>query len=106
VNDWHFELMHHMADQVGTSYKPGCLTTCGNSLFCRERAFRTGSPCVVGSATVRLLPQVDSLQRAAELSQGAKPTKAEGPAASLLAGAGQLYDALTTTTTTDQRRLV
>jgi hypothetical protein len=92
-------LLHDLADRVGTAYKPTCLTTCGNAFFCRERAFRTGAPCVVGTGAVRLLPGVDSLARAAQLSHGEAPTAVERPAADLLAGAGAIYDAVTAPTT-------
>jgi hypothetical protein len=92
------ELLSELADRVGTAYKPACLTTCGNAFFCRERAFRAGSPCVVGTGAVRQLPGVDSLARAAQLSAGEAPTAVERPAAELLAGAGALYDAVAAST--------
>jgi hypothetical protein len=97
-------LLHDLADRVGTAYRPGCLTTCGNAFFCRERAFQAGSPCLVGSAATRLLPGVDSLGRAAQLSRGATPQPEEAPAAALLDGAGQLYDELTAGSPTQRRR--
>jgi hypothetical protein len=88
------DTLHGIADQVGTAYKPACLTTCGNALFCRERAFGQGLPCVSGTAAVRLLPGVPSLDRAEELSRGATPASAETPAADHLARAGRLYDTI------------
>jgi hypothetical protein len=88
-------LLHDLADRVGTAYKPACLTGCGNAFFCRERAFAAGSPCLLGPAVTRLLPGVASLGRAADLSRGAAPAPAEGPAAALLADAGRLLDTLT-----------
>src|SRR5262249_21181509 len=42
------DALHDMAETVGTVYSPTCLSTCGNALFCRERAFRAGLPCVTG----------------------------------------------------------
>jgi hypothetical protein len=86
------DTLHQIADNVGTAYKPSCLTTCGNAFFCRERAFRQGLPCVAGTTAVRLLPGVASLDRADDLSRGAPPTPAEAPAADQLARAGRLYD--------------
>jgi hypothetical protein len=89
------EALHDLADRVGTEYAPSCLSTCGNGLFCRERAFRAGAPCLTGPEAERLLPGVHSLQRAAELSEGAPPAKDEAAVARHLARAGRLYDATT-----------
>jgi hypothetical protein len=84
--------MHDIADRVGTAYTPGCLATCGNARFCRARAVATGSPCVSGTAAVRLLPEVLTLGRAESLTRGAAPTTAEAPVATLLERAGRLID--------------
>ena len=89
------DALHDLADRVGTAYTPTCLSTCGNALFCRERAFGAGAPCLTGPHAVRLLPGVRSLQRAAELTDGAPPSADEAPVASHLARAGRLYDAAT-----------
>jgi len=86
------DTLHHLADRLGTSYNSGCLSTCGNALFCRERAFRAATPCVAGSLVVRALPEVATLRRADELSRGAVPSAAEVPAAAILSRAGRLYD--------------
>jgi hypothetical protein len=86
-----------IADRVGTAYKPACLTSCGNAMFCRERAFSLGSPCMAGTSAVRLLPGVSSLNRAEELTRGATPVAEEGPAADQLARAGRLYDTIGST---------
>ena len=67
--------------RVGTAYEPGCLSRCGNARFCRERAFQASLPCVSGTTTVRLIPNIGRLDRAAELTRGAAPTAAEAPAA-------------------------
>jgi hypothetical protein len=91
-------LLDELVEDVGTSYKPGCLTSCGNAFYCRERAFHAGSPCVVGTGAVRLLPGVENLERAAQLSCGEIPAGAESAAAELLASAGKLYNAVTGTT--------
>lgn len=84
--------LHALADSVGTTYVPGCLSTCGLSRFCRMRAFAAGSPHLAGGQTVRLLPGVRSLARAAELAAGAPPGPGEGPVAGQLARAARLYD--------------
>ena len=84
--------LHGLADTVGTSYSPACLSTCGNAAFCRHRAFRAGSPCLVGPQAVRLLPGVLSLQRAAELTENAPASPSEAAVAPYLRRAGRLYD--------------
>lgn len=88
------DALHVIADGVGTAYKPSCLTTCGNALFCRERAFQKGLPCIAGTSAVRLLPGVPSLDRAEELTRGVMPAPSEEAAAGQLARAGRLYDAM------------
>lgn len=87
------DALHELADRVGTNYAPSCLSTCGNALICRERTFRACSPSLSGPQTVRLLPGVRTLQRAAELTEGAPPSADERPVAPQLAQAGRLYDA-------------
>jgi hypothetical protein len=89
------EVLHDLADRVGTAYEPHCLSTCGNARFCRSRAFKDGSPCLSGPAALRLLPNVATLGRADELTHGAAPALEEAPAAALLERAGRLYDAAT-----------
>ena len=86
------DALHDIADRVGTNYAPSCLSTCGNALFCRERTFRACSPSLSGPQTVRLLPGVRTLERAAELTEGAPASADERPVAPLLARAGRLYD--------------
>jgi hypothetical protein len=86
------DVLHDLADRVGTCYQPSCLATCGNAKFCRERAFRAGAPSVVGASAVRLVPEISSLNRAAQLTRDAAPSAAEAPAAALLKRAGRLYD--------------
>jgi hypothetical protein len=87
------DVLHDLADRVGTAYQPSCLSSCGNARFCRDRAFRDGSPCLSGQPTLRLLPGVGTFGRAEELTRGAAPTAEEAPAAALLERAGRLYDA-------------
>ena len=86
------EVLHEVADCVGTAYEPGCLSSCGNARFCRARAFRDGSPCLSGTTAVRLLPGITTLGRAEELTHGSPPTADEAPVAALLGRAGGLYD--------------
>jgi hypothetical protein len=81
-----------IADTVGTAYGPKCLSTCGNAMFCRERAFVDCHPSLVGPEAVRLLPGVHSLNRVAELSDGAPASNNEAELAFQLARAGRLYD--------------
>ena len=78
------DVLQNVANRVGTNYVPGCLTTCGNARFCRDRAVKAESPCMSGTAAARLLPEVHKLGRAESLTRGAKPTAAERPAATLL----------------------
>jgi hypothetical protein len=89
------DVLHDVADRVGTCYEPACLSSCGGARFCRERAFRAGTPNVAGSKAVRSLPGIATLDRADELSRGAAPARAEAPAAALLERAGRLYDEVT-----------
>lgn len=86
------DALHDIADRVGTNYGPSCLSTCGNAMFCRERTFRACSPSLSGPQAVRLLPGVHTLQRAAELTEGAPASTDEAPVARQLARAGRLYD--------------
>jgi hypothetical protein len=88
------DALHQIADRVGTAYKPCCLSSCGNARFCRERARQAASPRLAGTSLVRLLPGVQSLDRAEELTRGAPPAIEEAPSAALLARAGRLYDAV------------
>jgi len=87
------DALHVLADRVGTAYSPSCLSSCGNALFCRGRAFKACSPSLTGPQAIRLLPGVRSLDRAAELTDGAPPSINEASVAPLLARAGRLYDA-------------
>jgi hypothetical protein len=89
------DALHDLAERIGTTYSPSCLSTCGNAVFCRERSFRAGEPCITGPEAVRLLPGVRTLQRAAELVDGAPPSRDEAAVAPHLARAGRLYDSAT-----------
>jgi hypothetical protein len=103
------DLLHDLADRVGTAYEPSCLSNCGNARFCRTRAFRDGSPCLSGTGALRLLPGVLTLGRAEELTRGGAPTLGEEATAELLGRAGRLYDEATAgtgpATPTPARRL-
>jgi hypothetical protein len=90
------DVLNDIADRVGICYEPSCLADCGNAKFCRERTFRAGTPNVAGTSAVRLLPEIRTLDRAAELSRGTTPATAEAPTAVLLERAGRLYDRATT----------
>ena len=90
--DRRLETFHELADKVGTAYAPSCLSTCGNARACRERAFTACEPSLIGPEAIRLLPGVYSLQRAAELSDGAPASAAEREVAAHLARAGRLYN--------------
>lgn len=90
--DRRLQVFHELADNVGTAYAPSCLSTCGNARVCRERAFTACEPSLIGQEAIRLLPGVHSLQRAAELSDGAPASAAEKEVATHLSRAGRLYD--------------
>lgn len=83
-----------LADKVGTKFGPGCLSSCGLSKLCRERAHRTGDPARVGPQLVRLLPNVASVDRAAALARGATPQNGEAPVAAELVRAKRLLGEL------------
>lgn len=90
------EKMDVLADRVGTKYTTECLSTCGAARYCRSRRVISGSPEIGGPQLVRLLPNVPSLPRAAELVDGAPPSQAETPAAKQLREAGRQYEAKAT----------
>jgi len=84
------EAAHELAEQVGTNYRPECLSSCGLSRLCRHRAREEGCASRVGSHLVRLLPNIDNLDRATELADGAKPTADEQSVAEQLQRAAKL----------------
>lgn len=88
------EAAHQLAKEVGTNYRPDCLSSCGFSRLCRDRAHTAGSPCRVGPQLLRLLPNIDSLDRVAELAAGAKPNDGERSVADQLARAARYRQAL------------
>jgi hypothetical protein len=90
--DRRIDALHGLADGVGTTYRPLCLSTCGLARFCRERAFAGGSPNIAGAQMVRMLPGIHSLGRAADLAAGAPAAPTEAPAAAQLVRAARLYD--------------
>lgn len=88
------DALEEIADAVGTTYRPACLSSCGLSRFCRERAHDSGDPARVGGGLVRLLPGVASLDRANELARGAAPREPEAAVAEQLQRAVLLRDSL------------
>jgi hypothetical protein len=82
-----------LTDRFGVHYQASCLSSCGMAKFCREKLHSAGDPSVCGVATVRFLPGVRSLDRAAELGAGAPPTTAETKTgvAEILSEAHSLY---------------
>ncbi len=80
---------HRLADEVGTNYRPDCLSSCGFSRLCRDRAHSSGSPCRVGPQLLRLLPNVDSLDRAGALAAGSRPEEQERSVAGQLTRAAR-----------------
>ncbi len=90
--DARLEAAERLADAVGTAYKPACLAACGMARFCRHRAHDVGDPAVVGGQLVRLVPGVGSVDRVAELADGAQASDAEAPVAAQLTRARRLLD--------------
>ena len=90
------DTLESMMDDVGTSYRPDCLQDCGMSRLCRARAQEVGSTALCGSAVVRWLPGVRTLNRAAALAAGAPPAPSEIHAAHTLARAKGLFDRIMT----------
>lgn len=97
------EAAHRLADRVGTSYQPSCLSSCGFSRLCRERA--CGKPERVGATLVRLLPNIDSLDRVNALAGGATPTNEERPVAEQLVRAARLREKVKTPVMASPRAL-
>jgi len=93
--DQRVDAASQLADAVGTCYGPGCLSSCGMSRLCRERAYASGSPTRIGGSLVRLLPGITSLDRAGQLADGATPSVDEVPVAHELTRAAELLDTIT-----------
>ncbi len=68
-----------LIEKIGNAYQPGCLSSCGFSRLCRRRASDQSSPVRIGSQLQRLLPQVETIERALALATGAIPYAAERP---------------------------
>ena len=86
------EALEGILDAVGNAYRPECLANCGLSRLCRERAREVGSPIICGGQVQQQLPEIRSLERAAELARGATPAPIERHAAAALAMASRLYE--------------
>ena len=82
-----------MIEAVGTQYRPAaCLSHCGFARVCRLQATAAGDVELLGGAALRYIPGVESLDRAAQLVDGAQPLDIEAPAAAVLSRAGALID--------------
>lgn len=80
-------------EAVGTQYRPGaCLSHCGFARVCRLQATAAGDVELLGGPALRYIPGVESLDRAAQLVDGARPLDVEAPAAEVLSRAGVLID--------------
>ena len=88
------DAVEQLVESVGTSYGPACLSSCGLSRLCRQRAHRSGDPARVGGQLVRLLPGISSLDRAAALAAGGRASADEQPVADELRRASDLLDAV------------
>jgi hypothetical protein len=80
-----------ICDDIGNDYGPAC-QGCGLYRLCRDRAFRLGAPALAGHGVARELAGIASLDRAAELADGALPTPLETAAAGALRRAADLRD--------------
>lgn len=85
---------NRLADVVGTTYRPACLSACGLSRLCRDRAHVAGEPARVGGALTRLLPGICSLDRVRELADGKLASPEEQPVAEQLLRAARLRERL------------
>jgi hypothetical protein len=81
-----------IADRVGTTYEPACLSHCAMAWWCRDRAASSGAPECLGGSVARYLPEVPTLTRALDLAAGATATPAEADTAQLLRRAVTLYE--------------
>jgi len=90
------ERAQQLAEAVGTDYQPGCLAACGFSRMCRERSYESGATVRLGAQMTRLLPTIDSLDRAAAILNGAKPTADEAAVAERLTCASEHVSSLVT----------
>lgn len=81
-----------IAARTGTAWRPECLSSCGNALYCRARAFAAGSTCLAGPTVARQVPGIDRLDRVEALARGAAPAPNERAVAERLVRAGALYD--------------
>jgi hypothetical protein len=73
-----------LAEKVGTRFGPECLSSCGMSRLCRERAQACGDPARLGPAITRVLPKVASLDRVLSLADGEPANDDERPVAEQL----------------------
>lgn len=86
------EVLDTLVDRVGTTYHPGCFSTCGAARYCRAARVAKGDPVIAGDQAVRLMPGIGSMPRAVALSAGATPSANEAAAAGQLQRASRLYE--------------
>ena len=86
------DVLDSLVDRVGTTFHPGCLSTCGAARYCRAARVTSGHPAIAGDQAARLMPGVESLPRAVDLAQGATPTAQEAAAAGQLRRANRLLE--------------
>lgn len=81
--------------QVGTHYLPHCHRACALAPYCRHIAHQQHSPTLGGITVQRQLPNVNSMERAIALAQGATPDPLEEAVAQQLQFEARLYAMLT-----------
>ena len=79
-----------IVETVGCFYQPTCLSSCGFSKLCRERAERSGDLLRIGTQFTRLVPGVSTIDRVGALAAGSKPEPGERSAAAKLVQAQAL----------------
>lgn len=96
--------LNQIADAVGVEYRPSCLSSCGLSRFCRDRAHESGDPSRVGGQLVRLLPGLRSIDRVTALASGKKPAADEMAIAEQIQRAAALREQLAPAAPASARR--
>jgi hypothetical protein len=79
-----------ICDDVGTEFGSAC-QGCGMYRLCRDRAFRNSAIELAGDQVARRLAGITNLDRAADLADGALPTRLEAPAAAALVETAVLH---------------
>ena len=79
------DALETMIEAVGTQYRPAaCLSHCGFARICRLQATAAGDVELIGGTALRYMPGVSSLDRAAQLVDGAPALEIEARAAEAL----------------------